>query len=255
METKIKTLIIDDEPDAVLALELILTRFCPYIEIKGKAHNAIEGLKLINTQKPHLVFLDVDMPNGSGFDLLESLPEKNFLVVFVTAYNEYAIKAFKVNAIDYLLKPADIEEVMAAANKAKEMVEKNQLPQIDYIPLLNSVKPPQQKIAISTSDGIEYIDLNDIIHIDAEGSYAKICMKNKASLMVSKNLKEISEMLDSNIFYRAHNSHIVNLNHVKRFNSKEGGFAEMIDGSMVLVSKRNKDEFLERMNKMFTKNK
>ena len=247
----IKVVIVDDEIDAVKSVELVLKNYCTNVKVVGIAHSALQGIKVINEKKPDLVLLDIDMPHGSGFDLLEGLPERKFLVIFVTAYNEFAIKAFKVNAIDYILKPLDIDDLITAVEKAEKLIDKNKENLPDYESLLKTIKPiPCNKISIPTRDAIEFIDPCEIIYIEGDGSYSKIFFNNRKELLVSKNLKEIQDMLDENAFFRSHNSQIVNLNHVAKFNIKEGGYIEMSNGTLINLSRRRKDEFMEAMSKL-----
>ena len=241
----IRSILVDDEMNALDALRILLKENCPNIDIVAEVCNVSDGIKEISNKKPDLVFLDIDMPDGTGFDLLSRLPEKNIHVVFVTAFNNHAIRAFKVNAVDYLLKPVNKFELIDAVAKVQRTIQMRE----GYINLdifLQHLKQTETgKIAIHTSDGIEYFDPDDIIHADADGSYSKIFTKNK-TIMVAKYLKEIKEILIDKRFYRAHNSFIINLNHVQKYSSKEN-MVIMTDGNRIILSKMNKIEFLERM--------
>jgi two-component system LytT family response regulator len=243
-----KTVIIDDEKDAVNSLELILNEYCSDIAVVGKAHTLIDAIKEIQNKKPDLVFLDVEMPHGTGFDILDSIPDRTFEVIFVTAYNDYAIKAIKSAAMDYIMKPVDIDELVTAVNKVKnKLKDKNQQNNGKSILALANQLP--QKIAIHTSDGVEFINTTDIIRIEAEGSYSKVFLKNNKNILSSRNLKEFQNILNNEIFFRAHNSHLINLLLVKRFLRNEN-IVEMQDGSFVALSRRNKEEFLELMERL-----
>jgi two-component system LytT family response regulator len=191
------------------------------------------------------------MPRGNGFDLLESVPERNFEVIFVTAYNQYAIKAFKYSAIDYILKPIDIDEFIKALEKAHQNCLKLHRINSNYDCLLENIKTPfPSKIALATLDNMEYISVSDIIRIEASGSYSKVFTKDNHSIMVSKSMKDFQDILEPEKFFRSHNSHIINMNHVRKFWFRDGGYLEMADKSNVPISRRKKEEFLSIMNKI-----
>ena len=245
----LRVIIIDDEPDAVLSIELIITEYCTDVEIVGKAHSAIDGKNQIIKKQPDFVFLDIDMPRGTGFDMLEMIPEINFDVVFVTAYSDYAIKAFKYSAVDYILKPIDIDELINAVNKIKKRKNEKTSQNINYDVLLANIKNKSPKtIAVPNTTGIDFIDLENVIRFKAEGSYTKIIINGQDDILASKNLKEYQELLPDDEFFRPHNSHLINLTHVKRYVQKDGGYLEMSDDSIVPISRRKKDLFLEKMN-------
>jgi two-component system LytT family response regulator len=246
----LKVIIIDDEQDAVDSLELMLTEYCSGITIIGKAYSVIDAIKEIQNKKPDLVFLDVEMPHGTGFDVLDSIPDRTFEVIFVTAYNDYAIKALKSSAIDYLLKPMDVDELITAVNKVKnKLKEKHQESSIKSETADALISQSPKKIAIYTSDGVEFVDTSDIVRIEADGSYSNIFLNNKKKILSSKNLKEFQNILCKETFFRAHHSHLINLLKVKRFLRNEG-LVEMHDGSMVSISRRNRDEFIQQMEKL-----
>lgn len=242
-----KAIIVDDEIDAIQTLEFLLKNYCPEIKIVGKATNIFESKELIIDEEPDLVFLDVIMPRGTGFQLLGFFPERDFDVIFVTAHNEFAINAFKFSAVDYLLKPIDQDDLLNAIRKVKERMGMRQ--EIHYEALLdNVVSKRPRKIVVSNSEGINYINVEDIICIQADGSYSVICQTKNRKTILSKNLKEFEAMLKGYEFFRPHNSYIVNLQHVERFNSKDGGIIEMIEGFSIPISRRKKDKFLQIMN-------
>lgn len=246
----LRTIIIDDEKKAIKSIELIANEHCPNISIVGKATSAIEGIKEIQSKKPDIIFLDIEMPHGSGFDLLESIPERDFDVIFVTAYNNYAIKAFKFSAVDYILKPIDIQELINAVKKVEDSRNKLKKTYHNYNVLLENIKSTvPSKLAIPTTDGLEYINTEDIIRIEADRSYSNIFLKNGKKIMVSRSLIVFQDMLDDNKFFRTHKSHLINLNHVKKYFRFDGGYIEMIDNSKVSVSRRKKDDFIQIMKK------
>lgn len=244
-----RAIIVDDEIKSIKLLELILIEYCPEVKITGTATTAMEGVKLVLNKKPELIFLDIEMPNGNGFDMLESIPEKNFEVIFVTAYNHFAIQAIKASAIDYILKPVDIEELVKAVKKAETSIKDNTYLSGKYDILIDNIKLPSPgKLAIPTSSGIEYINIKDIIRIDAERSYCTLFFTGNKKLMVSKSLSDIEGLLKEKPFFRIHKSHLVNLEYVKKF-VKLKGHVEMTDGSQVLIARRKKEEFENVMNK------
>ena len=250
----LKAVIIDDEPDAVNSIELIINEYCNNVSVVGKAYSASEGKDVIIANTPDLVFLDIEMPRGNGFDMLEMIPDRNFDIIFITAYNNWAIKAFKYNAIDYVLKPIDIDDFINAINKVEKSRgrgDNNGSLSIDkYKELLESISSKSlNKIAISTSEGIEYIEITKIIRFEGDGSYSKVYIIDQPYILVSKNLKEFQELLEDNDFFRTHNSHLINLSFVKKYVMKDGGHIEMKDNTIVPISRRKKEAFVDVMDK------
>ena len=251
MENILRTVIVDDEQDAVDFIESISKEYCPNIEIVGKAYSAIEGIEVINKEKPDLVFLDVEMPHGSGFDLLAGFPEKDFDVIFITAFNHYAIRAIKFSAVDYILKPININEFIEAVKRVEQAREEKAPRNINFSALFENLKTAMpSKLAIPTSSGMEYLITNDIIRIEADRSYSWFYMDGGGKFLVSRNLKEYQELLSDRNFFRTHNSHLINLEHVKKYIRHEGGYIEMTDGSTAPISRGKKDLFLEHMSKI-----
>ncbi len=248
MKSKLKTIIVDDEQDAVNFIQSIIKEYCPNLEVIGSAHTALEGVRTINDVKPDLVFLDVEMPHGSGFDLLTQFPQKTFDVIFITAFNHYAIKAIKFSAVDYILKPINIKEFIEAVEKVAEKRNSSTNQIVNYFNLLENLKTSIPfKLAIPTSDGMEYLITKEIIRIEADRSYSWFYLVNKRKILVSKNLKEYQELLNDRNFFRPHNSHLINLEHVKKYIRSEGGAIEMSDGTQVPISRTRKDLFLTHM--------
>jgi len=251
MNHKLITLVIDDEPDAVNFITSIIGEYCPDLEVKGKAHNVKDGVQLIKDIKPELVFLDVEMPNGTGFDLLSYFPEKNFDVVFITAFNHYAIKAIKFSAVDYILKPINISEFIESVNKIIHKRKTNPyFGNENFEALLENLRTSNpSRLVIPTSDGKEYLNPKDIIRIEADRSYSWFFINNKRKILVSKHLKEFQDLLSDRNFFRPHNSHLINLDFVKKFVRNDGGYIEMTDGSQVPISRNRKDLFLDHMSR------
>ncbi|OFX55434.1 MAG: hypothetical protein A2046_12505 [Bacteroidetes bacterium GWA2_30_7] len=244
----INTIIIDDEPKVQKSIEMIINQYCPKLNVVGMASSALEGIKEINCKKPDLVLIDIEMPHGTGFDLLESIKNPEFQIIFITAYNQYAVKAFKYSAVDYLLKPIDIEEFVSAINR----VEKNiQSPAFQkYNVLLENIKNNNlSKIAIPTSDGLEYIQVNKIMYLEAERSYCYIYMENDKKMLVSRSLSDIEKLIESESFFRCHKSFLVNLEYVKKYVRFDGGYILLNNSKRIDLSRRKKDEFTEVMKK------
>lgn len=248
-----KAIIIDDESKGRLALKQKLADYCPEIQVVAEADNGPEGIFLIGFHKPRIIFLDIEMPRMNGFDMLNEMEDKNFHIIFTTAYDQYAIKAIRFAAFDYLLKPVDIAELKAAVEKFDAM-EKAQLKSTGeatarQVALLkeNMLQPKKQlhKLAIPTIDGLFFYDINDVMQLEANSNYTNIYFVNKTKITASKTLKEFEEILPEDIFFRAHHSHIINLNYIKRYIKGDGGQIELQNGNFVDVSRRKKDEFLK----------
>lgn len=244
----INAVIIDDEPKNVRVLKNMLNEFCPEVSLLGEANNSNEGKELIQQKKPELVFLDIEMPYGNGFDLLNALMPIDFEVIFVTAFDKYMLQALKYSALDYLLKPVNIEDLKVAVQHAEVRIKKNSINQQLTVLLENFKKqePGLKKIAVPTAEGFDFMLVENIIRCEAQGAYTRIFIKGSKSILVSKPLKEYETLLPDNIFLRIHNSHLVNLNYIKKYNRGRGGYIEMDDGTMLEVATRRKDEFLSR---------
>jgi two-component system, LytTR family, response regulator len=245
----IRTIIIDDEKNAIKALEVALTDFCPQIEIVGMACSPLEGIKEIQLKNPDLVFVDIEMPTMSGIELIEQFVNRKFEVIFVTAYNQYAVKAFKVCATDYLLKPLNIMELINAVRKITDRKEKPE----EAWPDLQTEKLKMAlsgKLSLPTANGSEYINIKDIIRIEADGSYSKVFTNDKKMRLVTKNLKSFEESLEGESFFRIHKSHMINIEHIKKYSPvKDGGTIEMADESEIPVARSVKTALAELINK------
>ncbi len=237
----IKAVIIDDEKSAVISIELALKEYCPAVEVVGKSYSAKDGIKEIEEKKPDLVFLDIQMPHMTGIELLEQVVQRSFDVIFVTAFNEYAVKAFKLNAIDYLLKPVSIPELIQAVHKVTEN-KGNQLSSNDKLERLKAAL--SGKVGLPFSSGTEFIKIADIIRIEADGSYCKVVTVDGKTRLISRNLKEMQTSLEEESFYRTHKSHLINLEHIKKYSPlKDGGLIEMSDGTNIDIARGSKAEF------------
>ena len=251
MTKKLKTIIIDDEQNAVDFIFSIIGEYCPGLEVIGKAFNITEGVERIQELKPDLVFLDVEMPNGTGFDLLANFPEKNFDVVFITAFNHYAIRAIKFSAVDYILKPINISEFIEAVNRViQKRADSTSRNNENFKILMENLKTSlPSRLAIPTSDGMEYLNPKDIVRIEADRSYTWFYLSPNRKILVSKHLKEFQELLSDRYFFRSHNSHLINLKYVRKYVRRDGGYIEMQDGSEIPISRNRKDLFLIHMSR------
>ena len=251
MSRKLKTIIVDDETDAVDFISSIIGEYCPGLEVTGKAYDVMEGVQTIKDLKPDLIFLDVEMPHGTGFDLLTHFPEKEFDVVFISAFNHYAIKAIKFSAVDYILKPINVNEFIEAVNKVMQKRSSSIFRGNESIKaLLENVRTGvPSRLAIPTSDGMEYLNPKDIVRIEADRSYSWFYLTGGRKILVSKNLKEFQDLLSDRHFFRPHNSYLINLKYVKKYVRKEGGYILMQDGSEIPVSRNRKDLFLVHMSR------
>lgn len=248
MQKKLTAIIVDDEEKARNMLQLLVSEHCTEIEVLTHCKNVPEAVAAINEHQPQIVFLDVDMPGYSGFQLLDFFQEVNFEIIFTTAFSEYALQAFRVSAIDFLLKPIDIDHLISAVEKVKKKKQPGVYNKQLNLIRSSSGKKPLETIAVSTSESIEFINVDTIVVLQADRAYTKIVINDHTELTASKNIKEFEEMLSVNPqFFRAHRSCIINLKHVLRYNKTEGGSIEMKNGNVVPLSKDAKEEFLQKM--------
>jgi two-component system LytT family response regulator len=250
----IRTIIIDDEPSAVRVLTALLKKYCrDDIDLVASANTPDEGKALIEELQPDLVFLDVEMPGMSGVDLVRSFTAPSFRVVFVTAYDAYALEAFRVSAMDYLLKPVGSEDVIKVVQKIKNDVRNElgklslQLQHLDKL-LNQHAESNDQKIGIAMSDKIVFISYSNIIYCEASGSYTNVYLTNSQKLVSSKSLGEFDAQLPVNKFFRIHHHFLINLNQVKEFQRHDGGYVIMENGRQLEVSQRKRKNFLEAIN-------
>ena len=248
----IKALIIDDELQSRNFLSKMFQQYFPGIPVIGEASTVDEGLHAIQQLKPTLVFLDIQLNEQTGFDLLNRLPEINFSLIFTTAFDQYAIKAFRFNAIDYLLKPIIANELIDAVNKARQQISsaylasKQQVEQL-YQDLQNP-KRIHDKIAVPTTEGFIIIPVDEIVYCHANGNYTEFHLTNKKCVLSSYTLKQYDEMLTSQSFFRAHRSYLVNMAHVKMYRRGEGGEIVMSNGHEIELARTHKDEFMHLFN-------
>lgn len=241
-----KALIVEDELHSRNFLKSIIEEFCPQINVVAMAADVEQGVAAIREYEPDLVFLDIEMQTGTGFDLLKHFPEPKFNVIFTTAYDHYAMKAIKFSAIDYLLKPIEIEELQKAIEKwaDKKILNDNKRSVEVLLQNLQSSQKNHQSIGLSTSEGLEFVPLHEITHIESSGPYSHFFIKNKQKIIVSRHLKEYENLLSDHGFFRVHNSHIINLREVKKYLKSDGGIIVMNDETNIPISLKKKDDFM-----------
>jgi two-component system LytT family response regulator len=246
MEQKIRTVLIEDERKSMMTLETLLERYCPEVEIVGTGSNVEQGIKVLNDSHPDLVFLDIAMPDGDAFDLLNRLGKIDFSIIFITAYNEYALKAFEFSALHYLLKPVNYMDLQQAVQRYQKTRPGDSI-QSQLQVMNHNLQNHFDKITLPGSDGLEIIALRDIIRIEAASNYSMVYLTNKDTLIISKTMNQFEEILRNSNFIRIHNTHMVNLEHVKKYQRGQGGMVILGDGTQLAVSRSRKNDFLERL--------
>jgi two-component system LytT family response regulator len=240
-----KAVIIDDEPKGRNILQQLLLQHAPQIKVLGVAANADEGLQLIDMHRPDVVFLDVEMPGKSGFDLLREVKHIDFKIVFVSAHNHYSLKAIKFNAFDYLLKPVDLDELKQTINKLESSAATPGIKIMEHLLHSASTGKGPGKIAIASIDSIELIEQDQILYFEAKGSATAVWLTGNKRIIASKTLKEFEELLGENFFFRIHHSYLISLKHVTKYIKGEGGSVVMNNGIELEVSRRKKSDFME----------
>jgi two-component system, LytTR family, response regulator len=240
---------VDDELGARESLANMVKRYCPNVDIVAKADSVKTAAEAIAQHAPDLVFLDIEMPNGNAFDLLEKYDQIDFDIIFTTAYDNHAIQAIRFSAIDYLLKPVDPEELKMAVQRFEKRPLNAKKPDEQYKTLLTNLKPGSKfkKIGIPDGEGLQFINLSDIIRCYSESNYTFFVLTNGSKILASRTLGEYEQLFANENFYRVHRSHLINLDHIKRYIRGEGGYVIMSDDSQVEVSRRNKTEFLDKI--------
>lgn len=238
-------ILIDDEPNATEALTNMLRMTCPDVEVIAIANDPQRGIELLRERQPDVLFLDIQMPHMTGFELLEKLGKVNFEVIFTTAYDQYALQAFKVSAVDYLLKPIDMDELEAAVGKVRERKRAAQ-PDFGAIEHLfrQMQRPEPQRLALPVGDGLMFVPVSDIVRLQSDSNYTTFYLTSKQKVLVSRTMGEYEDLLGKQNFCRVHHSHIINLAHLQRYVKTDGGYAEMSDGAKVEISRRKKDDFV-----------
>jgi two-component system, LytTR family, response regulator len=243
-----KAIIIDDEPDCVKLMALQLKMYCPQVEIVAECTSSEDGLKAIRSHAVDVVFLDIEMPKMNGFQVLEAVGDLTFAVVFVTAYDKFAVKAFKFSAIDYLLKPTDAKDLQAAVQKVERSrrTDNRQLELLKQQLQVNQARPFPDKIALPHQDGVIFVELKNILYCEADDNYTRFFVTNGQKYLVSKTLRDIQETLEERNFLRVSRQHLINLDHIAKFMKGEGSYVVMSDGASITVARSQKDKLVER---------
>lgn len=247
----IRTIIVEDEQKSREMLSAIIQKNCPELEVIGLAEDVEEGVDIIKSLRPDLVFLDVSMPKGSGFDLLEKLAGYSFELIFATASDQYALRAIKYSACDYLLKPIDIDELKLAVDKVMKRQKGPNMANLQFlVEHLKRADENFQRITLPTGNAYEIVNVKDIVRCEADGSYTTFFLTDKRKLLISAGLKHYEELLPESDFIRVHHHHLINIRHVVRLLKEDGGYAIMSDGSKIEISRRKKESFMERLSKI-----
>jgi two-component system, LytTR family, response regulator len=246
----IKAILVDDEVHCLDTLEMLISDYCPEVQVAGRCLSGKKALELINKFKPELVFLDIEMPTMNGFELLENFSQIPFSVIFTTGYDQYAIKAIRFSALDYLLKPIDPRELVASIHKIQ--AQKNHPSSEQLTMLMNQIHHKEinyNKIAIPTAEGFELVPADQVVFCEASDNYTFLILKNGLKITACRTLREIEEQLDDfTSFQRVHNSFIVNLNEAKKYIRGDGGYIVMNNGSTINVSRSRKESLLKKFN-------
>lgn len=249
MNSKNTVVIVEDEKHSQEALRNLLTEFCPSVDVVATASNMQSAIETIRLHEPDIVFMDIELNPGTGFEVLNETRDCHYAVIFTTAFEQYAIQAIKFSSVDYLLKPIDLEELKLALEKAdKKISDEKKQEQVSV--LLNNLaieNNQHRKICLASSDGLEFYKVADIVYCEANGSYTQFVFTDNRKVIVSKNLKEYENLLSGQFFLRVHNRHLINLLQVKKYLRADGGSIIMANGDEVYLSPRKKDAFLERM--------
>jgi two-component system LytT family response regulator len=243
----IKAIIVDDEKKSREVLMGLIDRYCPDVFVLAQANGCIDGIEKVKIHNPDIVFLDIQMPDGSGFNFLEAFDAFNFEVIFTTAHDQYAIKAIKYSALDYLLKPINPDDLKDSIAKYVQKQDKGQISK-NIMVLLENMKTPSsdpKKIILSTSEGIHVLSTNDIIRCESDDYYTKFFLTKGNPILISKTLKQNEAMLSDFDFIRPHKSHLVNLKYIKSYLKVDGGYILMIDGSKIPVSRRKRESIID----------
>lgn len=241
----LKAIIIDDELDCVRLLSLQLKEHCPQVQVMGQYTNSEEGLHAIRTQSPDIVFMDIEMPGMNGFTLLEQLGEISFSIIFITAYNEFALKAFRFSALDYLLKPLDNHELKEAVRKAEKR-QRIDMRQLDILRSQLQGGQHPQKMAVPYQSGVHFIDLKDLVYCEADSNYTKLFLTNGKNYLLSKTLRDVQQVLEERNFLRVHRQYLVNLDHIKTYHKGESAYLVMHGDISIPVAKNQKDKLVQK---------
>lgn len=243
----IKAILIDDEPRCLTSLVKDLSEYCPQVTVLQQCEAAKEGLKAIRQLKPDLVFLDINMPWMTGLELLEVVGEIDFDVIFTTAHDQYAVQAFRLSAIDYLLKPIDYQELIEAVRKVENKTSGVSQEQVAHLKTNMDPNSDLQRIGIPTKSGIDFVLIHDVLYCEADSNYTYVHLDGNRRLYSARTLKEFEQLLYQDSFCRIHQSYLINLNHLKKYFRGDGGYVEMLNGASLNVSRSKKEELLAKI--------
>lgn len=244
----LKALLVDDELNSLQNLQLKIQEFCPEVRVVAQTQRPEEAIILIQQHKPDVVFLDIEMPRMSGFKMLEQIPDIDFEIIFITAYNHYAINAIRISAFDYLVKPVSIKDLQQSIERLGNFAVKKSRERADVLKRnLANPKSQEDQIAIPTNDGLEFIQIRQIMRIESSSNYSKLILMDGHQLLVTRQLKDFEELLGDYRFYRIHHSHLINLNYIIKYVRGDGGQVTMRNGDIIDVSRRKKEIFLKLM--------
>jgi two-component system LytT family response regulator len=242
-----RAIIVDDELKSCESLKVILNEFCSNVRVVQMVHTVKDALTAIQNCEPDVVFLDIHLNSETGFDLLERIDEINFDIIFITAFPEHALKAIKYSAIDYLLKPINIDDLKAAIDKLKKAQPENNIRKKVNLLIQSLNRNKQNRLAVPVADGITFLSIDEIIYCEGSSNYTNFCLQNGKKYLVAKTLKEYEEMLSNHNFLRIHNSYLVNVNEIRKYFKGDGGYVLMSNDDKLDVSKRKKEYFLKKM--------
>lgn len=246
----IKAIIVDDEKSASEMLEWLLSTYCPEVSIAAICHSAQAGIEAIQTHNPDVVFLDIEMPGMNGFDMLEKIENIAFSIIFTTAYDQFALRAFRYAALDYLLKPIDPDDLKKAVARLKTENHTLGREQLNLLlETLNPAKKQVDRIALSVGDALIFVKTADICYCAAESNYTRVVMADGKKVMVAKTLKELDDTLAGDDFIRVHNSYLVNINHIKKYVKGDGGYIVMPDDTQITISRSKRNDFFQLFSK------
>jgi len=241
----LRAILVDDELSSLQNLQSKLVEFCPDVEVVATAQKPEDAILFIRQHKPDVLFLDIEMPRMNGFRMLDELGELDFEIIFTTAYNHYAVDAIRISAFDYLMKPVAIKELQNALERLARYRQTHTRDKLDVLrQSLSPNKSQEEKIAIPTNEGLEFIPIKNILHIESSSNYSKIFLTDGKNILVTKLLKDFEDILEPYHFFRVHNSHLINLAYIKKYIRGEGGQVEMQNGDVIDVARRKKEEFI-----------
>jgi two-component system, LytTR family, response regulator len=246
-----RAILVDDEKNSLELLEWTIQKYAPEVEVVALCQGPMEAIEKIRALKPDLVFLDIEMPQLNGFDMLQRLGKYDFDVIFTTAYNQFGIKALKICALDYLLKPIDGAELKESVAKAASKKTSGNSLQLEMLmSYFKAEKPKSRRIALTASDHLVFVDTNDIIYCESDSNYTTFFLVKGEKVVISKTLKDVEEILNGEDFFRIHASYLINMKHVSKFTRGDGGYVVMSNNQHITVSRKRKDEFFEMFSRL-----